>query len=431
MYEEPKCYKCPDEKDHYHDHHPVPHYPQHHQHYAHTYPVPAPAPHMPAPPPLEWSREPGCPCEKGERGPQGYPGERGPQGQEGLRGPAGQDGLDGSPGQTGPVGPEGPQGERGDEGDRGPQGERGDQGIQGAQGPQGNQGEIGPQGDQGIQGAQGPQGDQGIQGQVGNQGDQGIQGNPGSDGLDAVVACQDNVDDNTCIDLTLNTPTGEKTITVSKCISLFSCGYTGTPQCEIPTGAPTSLSDTGTQFVDLNLPRDSGQIILQDVPGATNTISNVTTSVEGDYSCVEWEQTGEVNFNILVNTNGLPFATKAGISCHPPTVSNLRLEAPDGTILNRKTGGDQTNGWSGGTLSDGTVYNELTTVANFLGKDPEAEFASGGVFSADFRGNGRMKVCYQHCYLEAVAVQTSGSGTVQEICDSTGEIDVNTPYTPI
>ena len=394
-------------------HEPAHHVEPHHgHHYGHPHvqyiPVPVPA-HAPVEPPC-------CPAEckgekgdQGERGPQGYRGERGPEGQEGARGPQGEDGKDGEPG---PKGSQGAKGDKGDTGDRGEQGQKGDQGDTGAQGAPGIQGIPGVKGDTGDQGIQG---EQGLQGVPGDQGIQGIQGNPG---LDALISCTPNPD-NTCYTMVFQTATGEKTVDLGGCVTLFSCGYTGTPQCETPTGAPTAPSTSGTQFVALNLPRDSADIILQDVAGATGTIANVVTSVEGDYHCVEWDQTGEINFNILVDTTGLPTATKGDITCYPPIQPCLRLEAPAGTALNRKTGGNPVNGgWSGGTLSDGSVYDEQYTAPDYLQKFDE--YVSGGAFSADFRGDGRMKVCYKHCFYEPVAAEVDLGGTIIEACNSVG-----------
>ena len=413
------CNRCEDDHHHGHHHHVVAHHPHHHQPEVQYV-------HVPQSPELHYGTSK-C-CEKGERGPQGYPGVRGPQGQEGERGPAGRDGLDGQPGATGPQGGQGIQGEKGNTGDQGPigltgpqggQGEKGDTGMKGDTGDQGPIGLTGPQGGQGIQGEKGETGDQGPIGLTGPQGDQGP---AGQDGLDAVVSCTPN-EDQSCFDFVFNTPQGQKNVSLGGCVTLFSCGYTGMPQCETPTGTPTAASTSGTQAVTYMHPRDAGQIFLQDVSGAAGSIANLTTSVEGDYSCVEWDQTGEIRYNIVVDTTGLPTATKEDITCYPPIEPCLRLEAPSGVALNRAVGGSPVNdGWQGGTLSDGTVYDEAYQEPDYL-QDFD-QYVEGGVFNGILRvpegQTARVKVCYKHCYYEPVAAEVDLNGTILEACNSGG-----------
>lgn len=353
MYEEPKCYKCPDEKDHYHDHRPVPHYSQHPQHYAHTYPVPAPAPHMPAPPPLEWAREPGCPCEKGERGPQGYPGERGPQGEQGLRGPAGRDGLDGQPGQTGPEGPEGIKGSKGDQGEQGEKGCEGPKGCDGPQGIQGVQGEVGPQGDTGPQGSQGlqgipgprgdigPQGDRGIQGLQGDQGIQGIQGIQGERGLSGFISCTE-PDAAQCRTLTVRLEDGStKDISVQGCVTNDACGCVGS--CTTETPSSVTLIEETESVVRYALTYPSGYVGEYQINRLSGNVFSVPVA---DATGIHVLTDGETRNNFLIDTSGGPLAG----GCPAPVQGKLDITnltgGVNGTRIKKVIGGD-TNGSTG------------------------------------------------------------------------------------
>jgi hypothetical protein len=169
-------------------------------------------------------------------------------------------------------------------------------------------------------------------------------------------------------------------------------------------------------------------MFLQETPGQPGTVSNITTSVQGDLTCVQWDQTGTYTFNIIVNTTGLPVATKDDLTCYPPVGPRLELSAPAGTFLNRKVGGSPVNnGWSGGTASDGTTYAEQYNNPDYL--QDFNSFVMGGVFSADFIGDGQMTVCYRHCYYTPIAAETTIGGNILALCDPAGDIPVDTPVT--
>ncbi|MFT7811389.1 collagen alpha-1(XXVIII) chain [Arapaima gigas] len=117
-----------------------------------------------------------CLCDKGERGPPGFPGKKGDPGADGssgLRGPKGEPGVNGRPGIEGIEGRPGFKGEKGERGECGAPGLKGEQGVEGSQGPQGPRGEQGPNG---------PPGDLGPEGQTGPKGDRGPSGIPGPPG---------------------------------------------------------------------------------------------------------------------------------------------------------------------------------------------------------------------------------------------------------
>lgn len=427
----------------------------------------------------------GCEYETVELipGPDGPPGPRGPEGKEG---PQGRDGRDGVAGPKGAKGCEGVQGKRGYDGDRGKAGPEGcagfdgkdgkdgadgvdgedgnsasivgvltspsqyqitvfnsdgtsqsdilnaPQGIQGIQGIQGEQGIDGTQGEQGIQGLQGPSGTDGLNGQNGTDGLNGLNGADGADGadgdngsngLDAVISCTPN-DDNSCYTFVFNTANGPKTVELGGCVTLFSCGYTGSPICVTPSGTPIVASTSGEQVINFAYPVDSAMLSIQSVPGQTGSATNIVATVEGDLTCIEWDNVGSMAYNIIVDTTGLPTATKDSIICYPPLQSELRLEAPTGMALDRGVGGSPVgNGWQGGTLSDGTVYNEQYNEPDYL-QDFGAPVI-GGVFGGNFTGSGRVKVCYRHCYVTPVVAETDINSTIIEACNPDGVFTPN------
>jgi hypothetical protein len=230
------------------------------------------------------------------------------------------------------------------------------------------------------------------------------------------------------MDLLFNTPNGEELVTVQGCVSLLGCGYTGNPITVTPTGTPVPQATSGETQIDFVHPVDSARMVLQSTPGQSGTVSNITASVEGNFSCVAFDLDGTFTFNILVDTTGLPIAQKDDLTCYPPIQPILRLEAPAGVFLNRKVGGSPVaNAWQGGTESDGSVYVEQYPAPDLL--QNFEQYVQGGTFSADFIGTGRIKVCYEHRYLTPVAAVTTVSGSIQELCDPGGSIPVNTPVT--
>ena len=388
---------------------------------------------------------------------EGPAGPRGKQGPMGCEGPPGRDGRDGS---IGPMGHTGPPGEQGCAGVAGPEGARGPAGDDGKDGKNGQDGRNGIDGKNGINGVDGkscaidgtlsadgtqlqvtwysdgafvdsetltaPVGPQGPIGLTGPKGEDGADGAQGPQGPSGIVSCTLN-ETGDCYDVVLMDQNGnEKSAQFSPCVTSFSCGYTGSPICVTPSGTAVTNPGNGTNGdgtqVTFNYPIDTANFTFMAFAGNAGTVSNVTTSIMGDYSCVQWDQTGSFDYQIFHDTTGLPTATKGDITCYPPHQPDIYATAPSTVAYNRGLGGSPT-GWLSGGQADGTQSSEGYTAPDYYQNFDQ--YVMGGAFSGTFTVDegqtATISVCYRHCYYEPVAAETNIAGDIiVEACDSNG-----------